>query len=203
MLLRFRAFAVSSFDLSSTKANLPDRRQASIGFPAAAVSPTCSMAFPRNSLSPCSVMSGVVLPTKSSRVIFSSVLPPMLPPAAATEASGTTPSGRGRPVSCCQVTEGTWGPLYLAGRPTRRLNPRKGIPFRFRPRAASSALAHSTKANFVFTRHWTTGVACGRQSPVLRIAPLKNSIIKASFVPGGVFPTKSSRFTLSIAAGFM
>lgn len=142
ILLRLSALAASSFVRSSTKANFPESRQLAMGFPGAVVSPTCSIAFPKNSVNACSVISGVVFPTNNSLLIFSSALP----------ASGVTLGGRDVPVNSCQVWAGTCGPEYLLGLDTFRHDPRNGIPLRLSALLASSADAHSMKANFSSTR---------------------------------------------------
>ncbi len=74
------------------------------------------------------------------------------------------------------------------------------MPFKLRTLFASSMEAHSTKANFWLTRHWTIGDSDGWQRLMRLMAPLRNWRRSISLVPGGVFPTKSSRFILSWAA---
>mmetsp|Transcript_18999 Transcript_18999/g.55147 ORF Transcript_18999/g.55147 Transcript_18999/m.55147 type:complete len:300 (-) Transcript_18999:227-1126(-) len=194
MLFRLSADAASSVVRSSMKANFPDVRQVTMGLPGALESPTCSMAFPRKSESICSVISGVVFPMNSSRLILSSADPARAPPAPAR------PLGRAVPVSSCHDLEGTNGPAYLDGLDTLRQDPRKGMPLRLRARLAQSTVAHSTKANFWLTRHVTMGEPLGLHRPVRRMAPERNWIRSISDVPGGVFPTNNSRFTLSWAA---
>jgi len=102
-------------------------------------------------------------------------------------------------VSSCHVLAGTKGPVYLLGRDTLRLDPKKGIPERLRQLFASWMEAHSTKANLALTRHWTMGEAEGGQSLTRRMAELKNWRRSISEVPGGVLPMKSSRLILSWA----
>mmetsp|Transcript_13826 Transcript_13826/g.34741 ORF Transcript_13826/g.34741 Transcript_13826/m.34741 type:complete len:261 (+) Transcript_13826:1266-2048(+) len=188
ILFRLSALAASSGDRSSTKANFPETLQDVIGFPAITFNPTCSIAFPKNSRSIRSVISGVVLPTNSSRLIFS------------CSASKTDPTGNDCPVSCCQVCAGTCGPAYFEGRLTLRTAPKKGIPFIFSALFAISALTSSTKANFVFTLQFKIGVSCGPQIFTRRIAPLRNCKSNISLVPGGVLPTNNSLLIFSWAA---
>mmetsp|Transcript_20234 Transcript_20234/g.44043 ORF Transcript_20234/g.44043 Transcript_20234/m.44043 type:complete len:219 (-) Transcript_20234:164-820(-) len=185
ILFKLSAFAASSGDLNSTNANLPETRQDVMGFPGMTFSPTCSMAFPKNSRSIRSVISGVVLPTKSSRLIFS------------CSASKIVPTGRAWPVSCCQVWAGTCGPAYFEGRLTFRTAPKKGMPFRLRALFAISEFTSSTKANFELTLQLRIGVSCFPQSETRRIAPFRNCKSNISLVPGGVFPTNNSRLIFS------
>ena len=103
-------------------------------------------------------------------------------------------------MSSCHDLDCTKGPVYLLGLDTLRLDPKNGIPDILRQLFASSTEAHSTNANFALTRHCTMGDAVGAQSLTRRMAALKNWRRSISDVPGGVFPTKSSRFILSCAA---
>ena len=70
------------------------------------------------------------------------------------------------------------------------------MPFKFNALFASSKVANSIKANLALVLQFNMGVAVGGHRLTRRMAPLRNCINNASDVPGGTFPTNSSRLIL-------
>ena len=70
------------------------------------------------------------------------------------------------------------------------------MPFKFNALFASSKVATSIKANLALVLQFNMGVAVGGHRLTRRMAPLRNCINNASDVPGGTFPTNSSRLIL-------